>query len=247
MASPFRAGRRSVALGAILLAASTATVLATANTPPHFTSLTVSPSVLNEGQSVVLNGAFTDPDTTDAHSMLVYWDGGDSNFKQKVQLPPGQLSFQVHHTYTDNVASPTIKVVLIDRQHPIDANDNTDGIGGGETKFVPIQVKNVAPRFVDSSIVGSANAGGVVVEGDFTDPGADAIQLTAKIGLPINPAGQIPMACTLGKGERHFRCEYSQQASFAAKTYNINLLVKDDDGGQDTHTMSVHFGGITRP
>src|SRR5688572_7877664 len=73
VASSWRLGRRSATLGALLLTASTVTVWATANTAPQFTSLTVTPSILNEGQTVVLRGTFTDPDTTDAHGMLVYW------------------------------------------------------------------------------------------------------------------------------------------------------------------------------
>ncbi len=242
-------GRRPVVVGALLLLiGSTVTVLATTNTPPAITSLTVSPPIANEGQTVILKGTFTDPDATDAHTLLVYWTGGDENFKEKVQLPPGQLSFQLSHTYTDNFPPTPIKVVLIDRQHPVGANDNSDGVFGGDTEFLPFQVKNVAPRFVTKTVVGTATASGVVVEGDFTDPGtSDGHQVTGAIGNPIYPPGQIPMACTLTKGERHFRCEHTHQPNLGARTYNVNLTLRDDDGGKATHTMSVHFPGIGRP
>src|SRR5688500_2802620 len=62
LAGAFQSGRRSAVLGTILLIGSTVSVVATANTPPVITSLTVTPSVLNEGQAVTLTGAFTDPD-----------------------------------------------------------------------------------------------------------------------------------------------------------------------------------------
>src|SRR5215213_2233302 len=62
LASPAGAGRRSLALGTALVLGSTLTVLATANTPPTITNASLSQSVINEGGSVTLTGAFTDPD-----------------------------------------------------------------------------------------------------------------------------------------------------------------------------------------
>jgi hypothetical protein len=248
LVSSSRLGRRSAALGALLLIGSTVTVLATANTPPTITSLTVTPSVLNEGQTVTLSGTFTDPDVGDFHTVRIGWrDSPDitSGFRQQVQLAPGQTTFQVTHTYTDNVAPTTIKVSVIDRRDPPGSNDNTPGAGGTDFGFVPIEVRSVPPRFVDSSIVGTASAGGVVVEGDFTDPGTDdTIQVTATIGGPF---ATVPMSCSLGKGGRHFRCEYTHRPSLAPRTYTVNLRVSDDDGGQDTHTMTVRFDGTTHP
>ena len=241
-------GRRSVVLGMVLLIGSTVTAVGTANTAPVFTSLTASPSIINEGQKITLNGTFTDPDTADAHGLMIYWLGDSANFKEKLELPQGQLSFQISHTYTDDLPPTSIKVVLFDRQQPIHSNDNIPGLGGDDTEHLPvIQVKNVAPRFVDSSVVGTASASGVVVEGDVVEPGADGLQVTGAVGNPIYPPGQIPMTCAIGKGERHFRCEHSHQPNIQARTYNVNLTLRDDDGGQDTHTMSVHFAGITRP
>jgi hypothetical protein len=240
-------GQRSALLGAVLLAASTATVLATANTPPHITSLTVTPSVANEGQTVTLRGTFTDPDTGDLHSIRIGWgDDTVTGVKQQVQLPAGQLSFQVTHTYTDDLAPTTIKVSVLDRQTPPGTNDNTTGGSLGVFGSVPIQVRNVPPGFVDSSIVGTATVSGVVVEGDFVDPGRDSIQVFGTIN-PQNPFAAAPMTCSHGKGERHFRCEYTQAPNALAQTYPIGLRVVDDDGGFDTHTMSVRFPGITRP
>ena len=47
-------------LGTVLLVASALTVLAAANTPPHITSLTASSSFIDEGQSITVNGTFTE-------------------------------------------------------------------------------------------------------------------------------------------------------------------------------------------
>jgi hypothetical protein len=245
-----RSGRRSLVLGTALLIASTVTVVATANTPPEFTSLTVTPSVLNEGQTVTLSGTFTDSDTSDAHTVYIFWnDAPIEASRTKVQLPAGQTTFQVNHTYTDNLLAGAtgIRVKVADRQLPLGSNDNTEGYGR-DRESVPIQVKNVAPRFVDSSIVGTASAGGVVVEGDFTEPGtSDVVQVKGTVGNPINSSSLVAMSCSLLKGERRFRCEHTQRPSLAPRTYTINLRVSDDDGGFDTHSMSVHFDGTTHP
>jgi hypothetical protein len=243
--------RRPLGLGALLLTiGSTATVVATTNTAPQFTSLTATPGILNEGQTITLNGAFTDPDAADAHGLLVYWIGGSANFKEKVELPPGQLSFHLTHRYVDDLAPTQIKVVLFDRQQPIHSNDNISGLGGSDTEHLPVvQVKNVAPSFVASSMVQTATAGGVVVEGDVTDPGSDRLKVGGTIRPnPINPNTDIPMACEMsGQSERHFRCQHTQQPNAGAKTYQIRLLAVDDDGGSRTLDLSVRFPGIFRP
>jgi hypothetical protein len=249
-ADTVRLGRRPVTLGALLLViGSTATVVAGTNTSPTITSLTVSSAVVDEGQTVTLFGRFSDPDVADRHTLKIRWHDGSP--KEAIQLPAGPTSFTVTHTYLDNLPPSypqQIFLTLYDRTSPggQSPTDNTEG-SGQVYGTVPIQVRNVAPRFVTGSIVGTATAGGVVVEGDFTDPGsADVIQLTGAVGNPDLP-NQNPMACTIGPGERHFRCQYAQQPNLAAKTYNVALIVRDDDGGRSTHTMSVRFNGLTRP
>jgi len=248
LAGGFRSGRRSAVLGTVLLIGSTAAVMATANTAPTITSATMSPGIIDEGQTATLSVTFTDPDAADLHTVWVKWHDGSP--KEQVVLPAGQTSFQRTHTFRNSVSGPSgskVQVTVYDRTTPPGGNDNADG-SGHDAEFAPIQVNNVAPRFVDSSIVGTASAGGVVVEGDFTEPSpVDTVQVTGAVGNPIFPPNQTPMACTLLKGERRFRCEHTQQPNLQARTYTINLLVKDDDGGQDTHAMTVRFNGITRP
>jgi hypothetical protein len=109
-------------------------------------------------------------------------------------------------------------------------------------------VKNVPPGFVGGSLVATASAGGVVVEGDVTDASpVDMLLVAGAVGNPLYPPSQIPMTCSMGPDRRHFRCEHTHQPNLQARTYTINLKAKDDDGGQSTHTMTVRFGGLTRP
>src|SRR5688572_2465200 len=88
-----RSANKTAVLSLMLLAASSVSVWATANTPPSNLTLSLSQSVINEGQSVTLTGSFTDPDATDLHSVNINWKDGKP--QQKVQLPAGQLTFSV--------------------------------------------------------------------------------------------------------------------------------------------------------
>jgi hypothetical protein len=226
------AGRRPVALGALaLLATSAMTVAATSNTPPDITTMTVSPSsTIYEGQTVTLSGAFTDPDAGDYHSVRIHWGGAPGTPAQQIQLQPGQHSFQVTHTYPDNFAAPTrIGVSIYDRQTPpgTDPNDNSEA-AGKDVQSVPIQVLNMAPQFVESSIRMRTSATGLVIEGDVIDASpVDILQVSGAVGR--DPVTE-PMTCTMGPSARHFRCQYP-----LARTHTIYLSVQDDEGDGETY------------
>ena len=244
-ASLGRTARWPLALGALLLAASTATVLATANTPPTITSATVTPTVLNEGQSATLTVAFTDPDPGDLHTVRVKWhdNWGVIPSAEIIQLPAGQKSFTLPHTFKDSSQGPSgtqVQVTVYDRQtSPGSPNDNSEG-AGQDVIFVPIQVNNVAPSFVTSSItVKKKGKRQVVVEGDVVDPGIrDVMQVNASWSDPNDRGWTV---CSLSKSNRHFLCEHTYGASVPAGPYSIVLSVKDDDGGEATHQTSVQL------
>jgi hypothetical protein len=241
-------GRRAVALGAVLLAVSTATVWATANTPPHITSLTASAALINEGQSITVNGTFADPDATDLHTIFIYWGDGNPGQAEKIQLPAGQLAFQVSHTYQDNLAPTTIKVGVGDRQRPPETSDNTDG-EGRDTGFLPIEVKNVAPHFAPGITVTKVPRapGKVLVDGSFTDPGADGWKVLANFGdgLPNHqlfpPLPDGVSRCTVSGHQFHCEHQYNVPQFSPPKTYPIKLGVEDDDGGTGTFQTSVQI------
>lgn len=239
-----RAGRRSTALGALLLAASTATVLATANTPPEITSATVTPSTFKEGDTVTLAFTFTDADAADMHTVRIRWHDGPKT--EQVQIPAGQKSFQVKHTYRDDQSKYNenyVRFTVYDRQTPPGSpNDNTSG-AGQDLASVPTTVSNVAPSFVDRGITVTKKGGGkVVIEGDIVEPGsADQLQLTARWNDPQAPG---TTACNIGEAEgttRHFTCEHAYTPNLQPKTYQIGLFVKDDDGGLDQYQTTVRL------
>jgi hypothetical protein len=232
--------RWPVILGALLLAASSASVMATQNTAPEFSGIRQSDRSITEGQTVSLAGIFTDPDQSDTHTLLVYWDGGDSNEKEKVQIPAGQRSFELQHKYPDNFEPQPIKLVIFDHTLPEGTNDNTTGIAH-DTEFLPFEVRNVDPRFVQNSITVDKSAKPkVVVEGDFLDPSAaDKMQVFATWSDQSAPE---TTQCSLSNGDRHFRCEHTYPRNYAfgiKRTYTVNLIVKDDEGGWSQQETKV--------
>jgi len=239
-----RTGSRPLVLGALLLAASTATVLATANTPPTIVSASVSPAVLNEGQSATLRVTFADPDAADLHTVRVKWhdQGTAPHEAEVVQLPAGQSSFTLTHTFKDSVKGPSgsqLQVTVYDRQsRPGAPNDNVEGAGQAVV-FVPIQVNNVAPSYVPGSVTMRQKVGRQVsVAGDIVDPGTgDSLQVAATWSDPFVPGAT---ACSLSKN-RHFQCEHTYPASLPPGHYPIILIARDDDGGETRYQVIVQL------
>jgi hypothetical protein len=241
-ATPLRAGRRSVALGAVLLLGSTITVLATANTPPTITSLSVSQSAIDEGQSVTLTGTFTDPDAGDSHTARIKWPDGSI---ERVEITAGTLTFSTSRSFPDNYNTiyHNIPVEIRDHQLPHDANDNADGMGM-DLDHVDFIVNNVAPNIANVKVTrGRAPlTNKVTVEGSLTDPGADTFGVKANWDASGVNAILPGQACTM-TGKQQFRCEhtYPQPQLGQSKTYPIKLTARDDDGGQDVTTTSVRI------
>jgi len=244
-----RTSRRSLALGSVLLAVSAVTVWATTNSPPHITSATLTPSHIQEGQTVTLAVTFTDPDVTDRHTAIIGWR--DRMPFQRVQIPAGQSSFSVQHTYQDNLFDPSetsIGFEVQDHQLPEGTNDNTDG-KGQDGASVPIVVDNVAPTFgPDLTVTGpTAQSGLVVIQGSLIDPGtADTLQVVANWGdsrqPPFPPDGQPTGTPCLVDRNRHFICQRTFTLTpFHPRADTIALAVLDDDGGHSFFRRTIQI------
>jgi hypothetical protein len=241
-----RAGRRSLALGAVLLIGSTVTVLATANMPPHITGITLTPNVgmIDEGQSVTVNVTWTDPDPNDMHTVYFDWYKGSLG---KFQVPAGTSSFQTTLTFNDDsydkVSIPSVFVRVADRQFPVgQPNDNREAKSQDSSQF-PLKVNNVAPTFAHAPqpVKLRNEPGKVTIQGDITDPGADDTEQVFVIWDTSMPHIGDGQPCTVNK--RHFTCEHTYPVSkpVVAKTYNLKLTVRDDDGGQNVANTSVQI------
>jgi hypothetical protein len=236
-------GRRSAALGALLLLGSAVSTLATGNSAPEIISASLSQSVIDEGDTVTVTGTFTDADAGDRHTVWITWRDGALQYV-KLELPPGQTTFQATHTYRNNRPSGAkVGVWLKDHQLPPGANDNSEG-EGEDYLSLPITVKNVAPTFEHASIQvtkAGGKSGAVVVEGSLTDPGnADALSVVAGWGENGVVSPKPASACTVNQHARTFRCEHTYSPT-KAQTYPISLVVRDPDGGEGTAKATVQF------
>jgi hypothetical protein len=237
-----RSSNRSLWLGLAVVAATSASIYATTNTPPHITSFTVDKASIDEGQSVTVTGTFTDPDAADLHSVHINWYDGN---KQVLQLPAGQYSFSATHKYTDNRASHLtwIYAAVIDKDAAPQPNDNADVNNHVDTKTVPSVVNNVAPTFshnltVEKNVRGKPGA--VVIEGDLADPGtADTLKVLAKWGDNSGPVLSLGEECKIERS-KHFTCSHIFPTS-PARGYTVELTAKDDDGGQTKKSVNVQI------
>ena len=125
---------------------------------------------LDEGGTTTLGGAFTDPGTRDAHTVLIAWGDGDT---QSVNLGAGVLSFGQAHQYRDNrpANAPYQIVVTV-----------TDKDDGSASAGQAISVANVAPTI--SALAGDTlvRGGTYAAAGSFADPGADSWTATVNYG-----------------------------------------------------------------
>lgn len=107
----------------------------------------------------------------------------------------------------------------------------TDGLGGAATDRVSVIVENAAP--VMTIEPGAAYVGGVTqVNGTFTDPGWVDTH-TATLDWGDGTTQQVPVSVQ-GSGWGTF---FGSHVYRAAATYQLNVTLTDDDGGQATQSV----------
>ena len=239
---PGRLVRWPLALGVVLLAASTASVLA-ANAPPELHNVRLSDRSPLEGQTVSVSGSVTDGNPEDVHIVMIFWYGGDTQGNEaqtdRIRLAPAESVFNASHVYADNLPGSGFEVRVYDFETP--HSDNTDGGRRWDSEWFPFEVRNAPPTFVEGSVkVQKSDGRKVIVEGDLVDPGsADKVSVEAAWG---QGPGTAPSACSMSNGDRHFRCEHVYPSAFGIpRTYHIGLRAIDDDGGMANHQTRVRL------
>ena len=108
-----------------------------AATPPSFTSVTATPSAINENNGITLTGTFTNPNPPGNHTLLVSW--GDGLTETLPTLGPGVYAFNATHQYLDDNPTGT----------PADLNSInltlSDSLGSNVVTTTNVTVSNVAP------------------------------------------------------------------------------------------------------
>ncbi|MHC4403225.1 MAG: carboxypeptidase regulatory-like domain-containing protein, partial [Planctomycetota bacterium] len=146
------------------------------NDPPAITSFSITPAVIDEGQSVSVTGEFADADTLDVHTVVFDWGDGSSD---EVVLAVGQRSFSRIHAYPDDGPSAgpsydySVNVTVTDQQ------EEGDFAGGTVT------VNNVAPSVTVAPSSLSVQYSDYIADGDVitisaTDVPGDPLSAVAE-------------------------------------------------------------------
>jgi fibronectin-binding autotransporter adhesin len=192
----------------------TAAVLSTVSTGPTNLQATLSPSTINEGDSLVLSASFSDPGSSQPHTVTISWGDGSQD---TLTLAPTATSFAQSHRYLNN--SPDGRAFLV-------SLTVADASGHSVSTTLFADVLNVAP--VITALSATLDATGVTtLTGTFEDPGTlDTFTLTVVWG-----DGTAPESFALPAGPRQFTEQHRYQ-SVAPGTL-IHVFLQDSDGGMN--------------
>lgn len=191
------------------------------NVAPELSGVTA--ATIFENGTAMLRGTITDPGSTDAFTLQVFW--GDGSAPQTIQLPAGITSFEIPHQYLDDPSGPPPD------EYPIDVilrdSDNAQDTGS-----IRVVVNNVAPT---ASIVGQENE----------NPVGEPVALTAGIADP-GTLDTFTYSWTVERNGQLFASGATSNIEFTPDTeadYVVYLTVTDDDGGVGTRSTTVRVPG----
>ena len=196
---------------------------------PTFTTLSLTPSTIDEGSRITLSGGFSDPDVGDIHTLTVDWGDGKvdviSNDNLSDSDPNGNKTFSnIRHSYQQDGAY-TVTVTIED------AAGNTDQVVRSVT------VNNVAPTITQGASVNLAvnedAAGNLTL--NATDPGTlDSLTWTI-LTAPGHGTATVVNSGVPGKTKT---IAYTPTANFSG-TDSFEVQVSDGNGGVDTIVVNV--------
>jgi hypothetical protein len=217
--------------GASASAGLTATVT---NVLPSTPTLALSATEINENDSVMLTGSFTDPGSQDSHVVTIDW--GDGSAATATSLATGVLLFSASHRYLDDNPSGTPS------DHYTISATVMDEAGAAASATITIQVDNVPPLFSSVAITPSIFANGTaVLTGSFFDPGTlDTFNLAVDWG-----DGSGAQTLNLAAGSTSFNL--SHQYTVANTNASVTLTLTDDDTGTATTNATVRIKSAVAP
>ena len=190
------------------------------------TGIQVTPSSINEGESVTMAGSFIDPGVLDTHTVLIDW--GDGSTPTTLNLARGVLTFTTPaHQYFDNLpgnAPYTINVTVTDKD------------GGVGTESAAVTVTNLAPMAIINGAPATSPTGTPIsLTSTVTDPGPT--DQTAGFTYSWDVTKVHGATTTL-----HFATGASANFSFTPYddgTYTVTLIATDKDGQTSNITRQV--------
>ncbi|NND75131.1 MAG: hypothetical protein HKN44_09000 [Ilumatobacter sp.] len=200
------------------------------NVAPIITFISVSPSSIDEGQAVTVNGGFTDPAAAqETHTGAALWsDGvstpvtvGDSTFSTSRLFPDD-------HPLTGTAQDAFTVAITID-----------DGDGGSDTATSPIvTVQNVAPTIdpVNVSATSIDEGDSVTVSGTYTDPALGVGTETFSGSALWSDGSSTPLVVGAGTFSTVRAFTDDDPTVTPSDDFTVDISIGDDDLGSDTKT-----------
>ncbi|MAE66819.1 MAG: hypothetical protein CMJ18_21380, partial [Phycisphaeraceae bacterium] len=199
----------------------------------------------DEGESILLQGSFTDA-ANDDFSILIDWGDGTSEFPVDELLVSGAgdldlFSFAVNHVYADD-GQYTVTVTV------------TDDDGGSDQETLTVTVDNVDPNLVTENL-GGVNEGGTftIDVGTFSDPGFDNAgagtmeNFTATIdwgdGTVVDEVGTV-VEVPGGPGQPTTGTVRGTHAYADHGDYPVTVTMRDDDGNPVQSSFTLTVGNV---
>ncbi|MHB9130687.1 MAG: beta strand repeat-containing protein [Armatimonadota bacterium] len=208
--------------------------LAVLNVAPGNVTASATPDPIDENDTTVISGSFTDPGTLDTHTVTLAWGDGSAN--TVLNLAAGVLTFTAPaHQYLNNQE--------LDAPYTVDITV-TDSDGASGTGSTTVTVNNVAP----SAVAATATPDPInendttVISGSFTDPGTlDAHTVTLAWG-----DGTADTTINLAAGVLTFTAPAHQYLNNLPgdAAYTVNITVTDDDGASATGSTTVTVNNV---
>lgn len=185
------------------------------NVAPMLENVTLSPEVVDEGESVTLSGSIVEPGLLDPLTLVVIW--GD-NTQNNYNFPAGTTTFSATHTYLDDNPSGT----------PADIYDLlliiVDDDDGSNVYNLSVTVNNADPVVFAGPDQAVETGSPISFTGIFTDPGVlDTFTITWDFGDGNSSSNTLTPTHT-----------YEHPG-----LYTVTLTVNDDDGGSGSDTLLV--------
>ena len=201
------------------------------NVAPTIDGVTYSAVVINEDGSVTVSGTVNDDGSADTIDLVIQWGDGSPGIALS-GLAPG-ATFSQTHTYEDDGTSPGNGTASDDYTLTVTATDDDGDVDSVDTT---ITVNNVAP----APVITGVPAGNTTEE-------YNAINL----GVTENDPGTLDAftyAWTITKDGSPFDSGTSSTISIPSPefgTYQITVVVNDDDTGVGTITETITVTPVT--
>jgi hypothetical protein len=195
---------------------------------PVVTNLSAPP--INENDTAMLNGTFSDLDATDTHTVIVTWGPGEGS--TTLNLAAGVLTFSATHQYLDD--NPTVTSSNV---YPlgVTVTDNHFGSGSGS---VNLTVNNVAPVVAPVSGPASGVRGQALnFSGSFTDVGTLD---THEVRWDFGDGTVIDFHSTTDPNA----LTAPTHVYAASGVYTLTLSIRDDDGGLTSVSQAVTISAV---